>query len=453
MKKLTTEEFIKKVRAVHGDRYDYSKVEYVNSISKICIVCPDHGEYRQIPNSHLSGRGCSQCGRNSRITKRSSSNEEFINKARLIHGNKYDYSRVDYINSKSKICIVCPEHGEFWQTPNSHLLGKNCPLCSKKSSAKHRSNTQEIFLKRIKEKFGNKFDYNKSIFVGWNNPIIITCRKHGEFQTTPKHHLMGDGGCPLCRIIKVSNKLRKGIALIKDTLVERYGDEIILLSEEYKNARAPLSLECRKHGRFITTWALLRRGSCCPKCGIENRALKRSLGQEEFERRSNLIHHNKYSYELAVYKEEKSKVWVRCPEHGYFEITAEHHMEGFGCPICSFTRGEHAVYNYLSEHNIQFDYQYEFASSDLSCDNKKFRVDFWLKKLNVIIEYNGEQHYKPVSIFGGAERYIIQKERDESLRIFCKQNKIKLIEIPYWDYNKIEHILKKELKTNLNSKN
>ena len=446
MEKQTTEEFIKKAQAVHGDKCDYSKVEYVNSTSKICIVCPEHGEFWQIPTSHLRGRGCPHCGRKSRIMKGCSSKEEFINKARSIHGNKFDYSRVDYINSKTKICIVCPEHGEFWQIPNSHLLGKSCPLCSKKSSAKQRSNTQEIFFKRIKAKFGNKFDYSKSVFNGWNNPIIITCKKHGDFQTTPKHHLMGDGGCPHCRILTVSNKLRKGIELIKETLVERYGDDIVLISTEYSNVRKPLVLECKKHGQFVTTWALIRRGSCCPACGIENRALKRSLGQEEFERRSNLIHHNKYSYELAVYKEEKSKVWVRCPEHGYFEIMAEHHMAGFGCPICSFTRGEQAVYNYLSEHNIQFDYQYEFASSDLFSNNTKFRVDFWLKQLNVIIEYNGEQHYRPVSIFGGKERYIIQQERDNSLRVLCAHNNIKLIEIPFWEYNNIEKILKRELK-------
>ncbi|MDO4200689.1 MAG: hypothetical protein Q4D25_00980 [Bacteroidales bacterium] len=441
----STEEFINKARLVHEDKYDYSKVDYVNSKSKICIVCPVHGEYWQSPESHLSGKGCPRCGRESVILKRCSSTEEFINKARLIHGNKYDYSQTNYINSKSKICIICPEHGEFWQIPNSHLSGKRCPICSKESSAKLRSNTQGVFFKRIKTKFGKKFDYAKSIYVGWNAPIIVTCKKHGDFQTTPKHHLNGDGGCPLCRIITVSNKLKKGVEDIQNELASKYGDNIKLISKEYKNSRTPLLAECKKHGLFKITWAMIRRGICCPKCGIENRIQKRSLGQEEFERRANMIHHNKYSYELAIYKNEKSKVWVKCPEHGFFEISPEQHMAGFGCPICAFTRGEQAVFNYLTEHNIQFDYQYEFASTDIFSTNTKFRVDFWLEKLNTIIEYNGEQHYKPVSIFGGEERYSIQQERDESLRIFCRQNKITLIEIPFWDYCNIDKILQKEL--------
>ena len=439
--------FIKKAKLVHGNKYDYSKVDYVNSTSKICIVCPEHGEYWQIPNSHLSGRGCPRCGRDSIIMKRRSSTEDFIKKARVIHGNKYDYSKTNYINSKSKVCIECPEHGEFWQIPNSHLSGNRCPKCSKESSAKLRSNTQETFFKRVKKRFGEKFDYTKSVFIGWNAPILVTCKEHGDFQTTPKHHLRGDGGCPLCRIITVSDKLKKGVEDIQNELAYKYGDDIKLITQEYKNSRTPLLAECKKHGRFTITWAMIRRGSCCPKCGIENRAKKRSLGQEEFERRANQIHHNKYSYELAVYKEEKSKVWVRCPEHGYFEITAEHHMEGFGCPICSFTRGEQAIYNYLSEHDIQFEYQYEFASTDLFSSNTKFRVDFWLEKLNTIIEYNGEQHYKPVSIYGGEERYTIQQERDESLRIFCNQNNITLIEVPYWDYSNIDEILQNKLKS------
>ena len=449
MAKNSTEEFIAKANKVHGDRYDYSKVKQVDSKTKVCIFCKEHGEFWQRPASHLSGRGCPQCGRNSIIMKRRSSKEVFLNKARAIHGNKYDYSKVDYVNSKIKVCIVCPEHGIFWQIPNSHLSGRGCPKCGKDSGAVLRSNSQDIFYERVYNKFANKFDYTKSVFKGWNTPMTITCKEHGDFQITPKRHLVGDGGCPLCRIITVSNKLKKGVDVIRDTLVDRYGDDIILISDKYKNARTQLLFECRKHGRFMTTWAIIRRGFCCPKCGIENRAQKRSLGQEEFERRANQIHHNKYSYELAVYKEEKSKVWVRCPEHGYFEITAKHHMAGFGCPICSFTRGEQAIYNYLIEHDIQFEYQYEFPSLDLFSSNTKFRVDFWLKKINVIIEYNGEQHYKPISIFGGEKRYTIQQERDESLRVFCRQKKITLIEIPYWDYNKIESILKKKLKNKL----
>ena len=126
-KKMFKEDFIKKAKEVHGDKYDYTKVEYVNNKVNICIICPEHGEFWQRPIDHLNGYGCSKCGGVKRLTT-----EEFINKAKEIHGNKYDYSKVEYINNKTKICIICPKHGEFWITPNRHLSQKQgCKLCKK----------------------------------------------------------------------------------------------------------------------------------------------------------------------------------------------------------------------------------------------------------------------------------------------------------------------------------
>jgi len=123
-KKITTEEFIKKAKSVHGDKYDYSKVDYVNNSTKISINCPIHGEFEQRPNDHLSGKGCSKC---SGVCK--STTEEFILKVKAIHGNKYDYSKVDYANAHKKVIIICPKHGEFKQEPNSHLRSVGCPKC------------------------------------------------------------------------------------------------------------------------------------------------------------------------------------------------------------------------------------------------------------------------------------------------------------------------------------
>ena len=118
-KKLTTEEFIIKAKEVHGDKYDYSKVNYINVDTKVCIICPTHGEFLQMPSSHLNGRGCPRCSGNKKLTT-----EEFIIKAREINGDKYDYTKVEYVNNSTKVCIICPTHGEFWQTPNGHLSGR-----------------------------------------------------------------------------------------------------------------------------------------------------------------------------------------------------------------------------------------------------------------------------------------------------------------------------------------
>ena len=121
-----------KARKIHGDKYDYSKVEYVDSATKVCIICPKHGEFWQTPNKHLNGRGCYYCGREKTVSSIFSNTKEFIEKARKIHGDKYDYSKVEYKHNQKKVCIICPEHGEFWQTPNNHIGASNkcgCPRC------------------------------------------------------------------------------------------------------------------------------------------------------------------------------------------------------------------------------------------------------------------------------------------------------------------------------------
>ena len=121
MAKLTTEEFIKKAREVHGDKYDYSKVEYVFNKTEVCIICREHDEFWQKPKNHLSGYGCPICsGRKKMRTS------DFIKKARSVHGEKYDYSKVEYNGNSEKVCIICPEHGEFWQRAGEHLKGKGC---------------------------------------------------------------------------------------------------------------------------------------------------------------------------------------------------------------------------------------------------------------------------------------------------------------------------------------
>lgn len=120
---LTTNQFIEKAKQIHGNKYDYSKAQYVLSAVKTCIICPMHGDFLITPNNHLRGKGCPKCVGKNKTT------EEFIKQCREIHGDKYDYSKVNYVNAKTKICIICPEHGEFWQTPNKHLAGEGCPQC------------------------------------------------------------------------------------------------------------------------------------------------------------------------------------------------------------------------------------------------------------------------------------------------------------------------------------
>lgn len=147
-KTKTKEQFIQDVIRIHGNKYDYSKVQYVNGHTKVCVICPIHGEFWATPNQLLSGKGCAKCSKyRNRYTT-----ETIIEKFKEIHGDKYDYTKVKYINAKTKVCIVCPIHGEFYTTPNKHLQGRGCPKCN----YSHGENDINLLLK----KHNINFTYN-----------------------------------------------------------------------------------------------------------------------------------------------------------------------------------------------------------------------------------------------------------------------------------------------------
>ncbi len=205
MAKLTTEEFIKKAREVHGDKYDYSKVEYVNSTTKVCIICPKHGEFWQRPDLHLQKKGCTKCGRARIATSSSKSLEQFLQDAKKIHGTKYDYSKTVYVNWQTKVVIICPIHGEFSQSPSSHLHGNGCPKCGKERTSLRLTN--ESFIKKAKEVHGFRYDYSKVEYVGNKDKVCIICREHGEFWQEARMHLSGCG-CPICSGRKNNEDIR-----------------------------------------------------------------------------------------------------------------------------------------------------------------------------------------------------------------------------------------------------
>ncbi len=128
-KKVTTEQFIEKAKIIHGDKYDYSKVKYIKAIKKVIIICKKHGEFKQQPNNHLTGNDCVKCRDNFLSNKFKKSKEQFILDANKVHNDKYDYSKVNYINWKEKVIIICKKHGEFKQEANSHLQGRGCSKC------------------------------------------------------------------------------------------------------------------------------------------------------------------------------------------------------------------------------------------------------------------------------------------------------------------------------------
>lgn len=198
-KEFNTEYFIERAKKVHGNKYDYSKVEYKMADEKVCIICPEHGEFWQAPVMHLRGQQCPKCAYKYR--KRNGNKEKFLEKARKVHGDKYSYEEMNFKTSNDKIKIICPKHGEFWQVPSKHLQGRGCPKCGIEKRTEIHKVTRNTFIERALALHNGKYDYNDIHYVDMDTKINISCPKHGFFIQRPYDHLQGHG-CPKCANIE-----------------------------------------------------------------------------------------------------------------------------------------------------------------------------------------------------------------------------------------------------------
>lgn len=194
----TTEQFINESKSIHDNKYDYSLVDYHNIDSKVDIICPVHGKFKQTPRVHLRGGGCKHCrtdNNNKKIKQKHS--KSFIEKSREVHRNFYDYSSVIYESAKKKVTIICPKHGKFEQKPTHHMNGSGCPQCAvERTSNISRSNTED-FIKSSRRVHGDQYHYDLADYKNTENAIKITCPVHGTFLQRPGNHLRGTG-CPSC---------------------------------------------------------------------------------------------------------------------------------------------------------------------------------------------------------------------------------------------------------------
>jgi len=350
MLKLTQEEVIKRCKKIHPE-YDYSKSIYINRRSKMEIICPIHGNFWQHANRHLNGSGCPRCSGRIKTT------DEIVNNFKKIHGDKYDYSKMNYKSSIKKIEIICPDHGSFFQTPNSHLRS-GCPTCggTKKLS-------KLDWIKKAKLKHGVKYDYSKVNYINAMKRVEIICPKHGSFFQIAINHVNGQAsGCPKC--------VRKS-----------YSDHLI-----------------------------------------------------DF----NKIHFDKFTYNEKTFVNVDTKMEIICPEHGSFWQLPSNHKSGAGCSRCSQSKGELKIYNFLKKYKVNFFSEYRFKD----CRYKNsLPFDFYLHDLNMLIEYDGEQHFKPVNHFGGEDEFKLRRLKDDIKTKFAIKNNISLIRLSYLDLGIIDEIL------------
>ncbi|MFA5760069.1 MAG: DUF723 domain-containing protein [Clostridia bacterium] len=315
------ETFIEKARIVHKNKYSYDLVKYTNNSTKVHIKCNNCGLiFEQAPSSHLSGQGCSKCAG----TKKSNT-DEFIDKAKLVHSTKYTYDKVEYVNSKTKVLIFCNKcKREFWQKPNGHLSGQGCPHCAGKTI------TTEDFIIRSIKVHGQKYNYEKANYVSSNEEVIVECPEHGEFLIKASYHLSGSG-CPSCtKNVKLTTKS------FIDKAISVHGYTYDYSKITYVNSQRKVNIVCKKHGSFQQTPANHLQGQGCYSCRSEKIGVIKRSSLEEFISQAQKVFGDFYNYSKVDYKNNHTKVLIICPIHGEFYKTPNCHISSkAGCPTCS----------------------------------------------------------------------------------------------------------------------
>ena len=262
MRKLTQNDFIIRSKKVYGDIYGYDKVNYVNNHTKVKIYCKKCKKYfYQIPNSHLSGHGCNTCGiNNTKTTQR-----DFIIRSKKVHGNKYEYDKVNYVNVLTKVKIYCKKCKKYFnQRPNDHLYGQGCNTCG----INNRKTTQNDFIINSKKVHGDIYGYDKVNYINAYTKVTIYCKKCKRyFNQRPNDHLYGQG-CNTCGINNRKTTQKDFIIKSKKVHGDIYGYDKV----NYVNSYTNVKIYCKKCKRyFYQTPNNHLRGKGCKTCGINNK--------------------------------------------------------------------------------------------------------------------------------------------------------------------------------------
>lgn len=355
-------------------------------------------------------------------------NAKFIENAIKKHGNKYDYSKVEYVNALTKVCIVCPEHGEFWQTPLAHnSAGNECPQCADKKRGKRTMSTEKL-VEKSNEVHGGKYSYDKAVYVNADTKIIVTCPEHGDFEQLPYVHLQGQG-CPKCN--------HKHLSL--DELIVEFrkvhGDYYDYSLAEKGKLKDKIKIICPKHGIFEQAPSKHLNGQGCPKCGIERRINSSKISKDDFVERCNKVHGNKYDYTETVIDGLRGKTTIICPKHGRFRQIPYDHLHGHGCPSCSvsLSKNEEELYNYIcsliGEENV------ERRNRDILNGRE---IDIYIPELKVGIEFNGIVWHSEK--FGKDRYYHLQKTED------CILKGVSLYQVFEDEYEEHKEIIQEKIK-------
>jgi hypothetical protein len=398
-----------------------------------------------------------------------------IERCKEKYNNFYDYSEAEEPRlSIEKIKIICPVHGEFWQSINNHLIkGEGCPVCAneKKKELKY---TNDEFLDKIRPINNGRYDLSKVQYAGWTNKITVRCEKHGEFKINACDFVIGKG-CPKCSAERASasKRISNEDALSK-AMSSKHGNDVTFERFRYNGRHEKSIFTCPTHGDFLMEYGAFCSGQGCPKCGIESRKNARKIPQTLVEGRIKEKHPD-YLMNRFVYSGMDKKSIFGCPVHGDFSMTPAHLLNGENCPECAkierIKKETSNISDVISKFNELFDNRYDYSkfsyknahnkstvicpvhgefsidafhhlrgqgcpicsSSHLEREIMKLlkendieyereyiligvsrnKYDFFIPKFNILIECQGEQHYVPINFSGITDEDKIKERHDE----------------------------------------
>jgi hypothetical protein len=427
MRRWTPHRFIAEAMRIHNGRYTYPGLVHVYAQEKILIHCPDHGDFRQSPQKHLIGQGCPQCGHVKGSEKQRQTKDAFIKKAHAIHGSRYDYRRVQYINNNTNVTIICPEHGPFEQTPGNHTHKTNPQGCGACAGREHW--TRERFLREAEAIHGDKYDYSSVGSVSNStDKVPIVCKTHkSRFLQSPARHIQRRQGCPHCSGTK-KGTTETFITKARHIHEGRYTYGKVVYTTNHRK----VTITCPTHGDFEQSPANhthRKHPQGCPSCA------RRQWNMSTFIEDAKSIHGDHYDYSEAEYTAMKEEAKIVCIYHGPFFQQASVHLNGSGCPTCRSSHGHTKIREALVAAEIEFEEEYPIPNLG---NKMPLRLDFAIfeaEEVVAAIEYHGKQHYEPVSFGGDPQQARVQlekiKARDQMKREWCEKNGVRLLEIAY----------------------
>lgn len=351
------------------------------------------------------------------------SSKEFIEKAKLKHGDEYDYSLASYVNYLTPVTIICREHGQFEQKPNNHLYGAKCPSCSMTVKANKLRDDLDAFVQKAMEKFGDKYSYKRVVYKDAKTPVIITCNKHGDFIATPNAFLTEHTGCTTCTGSRLTTPAF--IARAKAIHGNKY---------DYSRARVAgyhgvVTITCPDHGDFEQTPNNHLQGKGCSKC------IGRIVSDtQSFVDQATKIHCDKYDYSLVEYTGSTRKVKIVCKKHGVFSQIPANHLNENGCPKCV---------SKVSKPEIElFDFILNLCPDAKQSDRSiigPLELDIVIPSKAIAIEYNG--------LYFHSDRLEGRKDDAHKRKmLLCEKAGYRLIQVWEDDWNYRRGVVEKTLR-------